>query len=39
MGGIEEKLHHEVFPVDVDATPEVSEACGRGNIDDGSREG
>ena len=28
MGGVEEKLHHEVFPVNVNATPEIGEACG-----------
>ena len=28
MDGIEEELHHEVFPVDVNAAPEIGEACG-----------
>ena len=28
MGWIKEKLHHEVFPVDINAAPEVGEACG-----------
>ena len=28
MRGIEEELHHEVFPVDVNPAPEVGEACG-----------
>ena len=29
MHRVEEKLHHEVLPVDIDPTPEISETSGQ----------